>query len=95
VSARQKQRLFFVLRLFELIPLVVVDVEHRQHALDAADLFTSVDIGSVLDQCSADEPFFVIVLLVFEHQCGALLGIDVEQHVARRLRLDGALIVIR
>ena len=95
MSTRQKQRLFFVLWLFEFVPLVVVDVEHRQHALDAADLLTSVDIGSVLDQRSADEPLVVIVLLVFEHECGALLGIDVEQHVTRRLRLDGSFIVVR
>jgi hypothetical protein len=72
---------------------VVVDVRHRQHALDAADLLASVNIGSLLDQCSADEP--VIVLLVFEHECGALFGIDIEQHVARRLRLDGSFVVVR
>lgn len=95
MPARQNQRLFFLLRLFEFIPLVVVDVEHRQHALDASDLLTSVDVGGVLDQRSADEPLVVIVLLVFEHECGALFGIDIKQHGARRVRLDGALIVIR
>ena len=95
MSTGQKQRLFFVLRLFELIPLVVVDVEHRQHALDAADLLASVDVGGILDQRSADQPLVVIVVLVFEHECGALFGIDVEQHVARRVRLDGSFILVR
>jgi len=95
VSAGPKQRLFFVLWLFEFVPLVVVDVRHRQHALDAADLLASVNIGSLLDQRSADQPLVVIVLLVFEHECGALFGIDVEQHVARRVRLDGSFIVVR
>jgi hypothetical protein len=95
VPAGQKQRLFFVVRLFEFIPLVVVDVEHRQHALDAADLLASGDIGGILDQRSADEPLVVIVLLVFEHECGAVLGVDIEQHVPRRVRLDGSFIVVR